>query len=521
MSDTSKAPGEEQMAELSRFAEIRLDQDQHSAILETAPPLLHRALVYLITLLVVIGLGVAIFGKIDVVVTAPARIEPEGSTVPVQALQGGVITRVHVAPGQAVQAGAPLLELDPEEAGFALDSLRRRVSQSQEEMARLRAAAALLQSIEVTPTQIQEADIVALTRTGEGVDLVNGLRAAAGQLATAERRQREDLGEKQKLTDLEVGQLRSAMELLRQNLATSEREMATAQRELTARRALYEALADLAKTGNVTRVRLTEAQTAIALAERDLNALVRRQGDTQLELSNKELRITAALSALSDAKRLLEQEVNRTRAGFAQARDVVASHRGRLGVRMADLEAELSRQQDAVKLKEHEVGLLHITARVSGTVTDLAFPAPGARVAAGTKVATIVPDNTPSVILATVPSRDVGFVRPGIEARLKLDAYPFQQFGTVPARVTHVFPIPERPEFRVRLVLLQSFILVDDMQVPVFPGLAGHVDLLTQRERIYRLFLRRALVALHASPPAEPLPPAGTPAAAPAAAPAH
>lgn len=517
MAGQPEEPTQDEMAELARFAEIRRGSDGGSALLETAPGSLQRALVYLLSALVVIGIAVAIFGRIDVVVTAAARIEPEGSTVPVQALQGGIITRVHVAPGQRVPAGHLLMELDTEEAGYALESGRRRLGLQREELERLRRATGLLQAIEAKAEQVDEADVMALTRTGEAVDLVNGLRAAGVQLALVRQRQRDELAERLRLMDMESGQLQTAITALIRSLESGQREVATAERELAARRSQRDGLEELARNGNVTRIRVAEAQTQIAVAERDLNALHRRRTDTEVDIANKRLRISALQSGVADARRQLGQEVEKAEAAFAQARDLVASHRGKLVAKIADLEAEAGRQQDTVKIKEQEVNLHRVVARIGGVLSDVAFPAPGARVAAGTRVATLVPADTPNVIIATIPSRDVGFVRPGIEARLKLDAYPFQQFGTVPALVTHVFPVPERPEFRVRLALQQEFIQVNNDHIVLFPGLSGHVDLLTQRQRIAELFIRRASKILSPDPATPAAQPPAVPNTAPAA----
>ena len=94
------------------------------------------------------------------------------------------------------------------------------------------------------------------------------------------------------------------------------------------------------------------------------------------------------------------------------------------------------------------------------------------------------------LLFAAVPNSDVGFVRAGVEGRIKVDAYPFQQFGTLPARVRTVLPGFGRDNnFTVRLDLLQSTIARKDGDLPLFPGLAVEVELFTARQRLINLVL--------------------------------
>jgi membrane fusion protein (multidrug efflux system) len=62
----------------------------------------------------------------------------------------------------------------------------------------------------------------------------------------------------------------------------------------------------------------------------------------------------------------------------------------------------------------------------------------GAYVAEGAQLATVVPADDLIVIAEFSPSLTLGRVRPGQKAQLRLDAFPWAQFGSVPATVTRV-----------------------------------------------------------------------------------
>jgi HlyD family secretion protein len=62
----------------------------------------------------------------------------------------------------------------------------------------------------------------------------------------------------------------------------------------------------------------------------------------------------------------------------------------------------------------------------------------GTVAAPGTILMTLVPGGDNLVAEVWVSNQDVGFVRPGQEAKLKLAAFQFQKYGLVSGRVLHV-----------------------------------------------------------------------------------
>lgn len=92
-----------------------------------------RRVAYLIMGLFVIALAWSILGKIDIVAVAQGRIVVSERTKLVQPLQNSVVKRVLVQDGDTVQAGQPLIELDPTAAAadkvIVEDQLRAAVSE--------------------------------------------------------------------------------------------------------------------------------------------------------------------------------------------------------------------------------------------------------------------------------------------------------------------------------------------------------------------------------------------------------
>jgi hemolysin D len=94
-------------------------------------------------------------------------------------------------------------------------------------------------------------------------------------------------------------------------------------------------------------------------------------------------------------------------------------------------------QQDWVK-QEYKNGLLELKSSQAGIVKDLATHTIGTVVSPGTVLLSIVPENEPLVAEVMVKNDDVGFVYLHEKVKLKLAAYPFEEYGMLDGVVTRI-----------------------------------------------------------------------------------
>ena len=121
-----------------------------------------------------------------------------------------------------------------------------------------------------------------------------------------------------------------------------------------------------------------------------------------------------------------------------QLQDALAGRADPLQV--AEARARLAQVEAAVVAAERTLDAAMIVAPVDGQVIRLAARGPGQALQPGELVAEVAPAGAPLVLVARVANRDVGRVRVGQRARVKIDAYPHQRFGALAARVTYVAP---------------------------------------------------------------------------------
>jgi hemolysin D len=103
--------------------------------------------------------------------------------------------------------------------------------------------------------------------------------------------------------------------------------------------------------------------------------------------------------------------------------------------RTAALQKLASLKQQIAKDRQRE-NYRRLVAPINGTVQNVKIHTPGAVVAAGDTLMTIVPDDAGIEVDAQVQNMDIGFVREGQNVEIKLDAFPFTRYGLVRGKVT-------------------------------------------------------------------------------------
>jgi membrane fusion protein (multidrug efflux system) len=158
-----------------------------------------------------------------------------------------------------------------------------------------------------------------------------------------------------------------------------------------------------------------------------------------------------------------------------------------LGREAADLEGEEKVEQAAVRRLEQEIELRNIRAPVAGRVEEVVELHRGAVLRAGDKLATIVPAGEPRAV-ALFPAAAVGRIRPGQSARVRLEGFPWTQYGLLRATVSAVGNEADGGLVRVELAIDAD----PDSPIPVQHGLPGSVEIAVERLSPAVLVLRAA-----------------------------
>ncbi|NBV19038.1 HlyD family type I secretion periplasmic adaptor subunit [Janthinobacterium sp.] len=138
--------------------------------------------------------------------------------------------------------------------------------------------------------------------------------------------------------------------------------------------------------------------------------------------------------------------------------------------------------------------LLRLTAPVDGTVQQLKLHTVGGVVPAAQALMQIVPRQGRLEIDAVLENRDVGFVQEGQAVAIKVDAFDFTKYGTVPAVVSSVSRDAVEDDkkglvYAVRITLRQPAIVIDGRVVQLSAGMAVRAEIRTGTRRVIEYVL--------------------------------
>ena len=114
-----------------------------------------------------------------------------------------------------------------------------------------------------------------------------------------------------------------------------------------------------------------------------------------------------------------------------------------------------------MKKLEDNLNRTVITAPVDGVVKNLFFVTEGGVIKPGGAILDIVPTKDSLIVEARLPNSDIGFVKPGQSAVIKLSSADSVNFGQIDGTVTQISPDTEEDEDDKRIVFYKILIETD------------------------------------------------------------
>ena len=387
--------------------------------------------------------------RVDDVTRADGRLVPSGRMQVVQHLEGGLVTAIHVKPGDPVDVGSPLLTLSPVQAGSERDSRSEQVEALRARRARLEA--------ESRGTEPRF--------DGPGKERSGAVYVATERAEFEQRRAR--LSADLATLDTQLAQRLKEVDEARTTLATSQRNL------------------------------------KLASEEREIVAtMVERGLEPRLEL----VRLDGRISELQGRVDSITVSIPRLDAAVAEIR---ARRESALRLFRAEASSELSRttsdlraQQELLPGLKDRVARTEIVSPAKGVVNRVAVTTLGAAARAGDPLVEIVPIDDTLVIEARIRAQDIGFVKVGMPARIKLGAYDYSIFGTMEGQVIQVSAdlVPgtseqEPPAYLARVETRSPPPQRNGKPVAILPGMQASVDIITGNKTVLD-YLSKPIVAV-------------------------
>jgi len=248
-----------------------------------------------------------------------------------------------------------------------------------------------------------------------------------------------------------------------------------------------------------------------------LIALEERQLDTQLEtLRSQEVTLVGRRDVLDQRKltqatilsemKMLVAQGGFQRLQYLQQQDQLfelekqlndlqeQENRLRLQAQEVELRSRKSMDQMRNRLRQAELQLQYqnVVAPVSGVVFDPQVREQGV-ISGGERILSIVPQKG-LYAEVFVPNKDIGFIKSGQQAKVRVDAFPFTRYGELPGSVTQIAADALAPDgsadfyrFPVKLTLERSFLESDGQSIPLKAGMAITTNLKLRDKRVISL----------------------------------
>jgi hemolysin D len=434
------------LADRNLSADLRAFLPPSLEIMERPPHPAAGWLLRVLAAIVAAALAWGVLGKVDVISVAEGKIIPSGKVKEIQPLSGGVVAAIAVAEGQRVEEGQVLVELDPTQTRADEARLLAETATAKARRDRRLALVGLLR----LPPDEPIPDEAVVGHPSLGGDRGNGLTLLEEYRAILFQRQGLESQIRERRHELAGSQV-----LVRQYMANE---------PLALKR--LEALASLHE-GNM--VGLTELVSAQAYHNEQVFGL-----DAENQRS-EQLR-----AAIVSAERQLGAQVAQSLAGAIDELDELERQLGAIG-------QELLKARD---LSEKQT----LRSPVGGTVKGLAANTVGGVVSPAQVLMEIVPRGETLEVEAFLGNQDIGHVKAGQKAEIKVATYPFTRYGVINAEVSHVAEDATVDEtlglvYRLRLALEKDHIMVDGREEPLMPGMAVTAEIATDKRRVIEFVL--------------------------------
>lgn len=339
----------------------------------------------------------------------------------------------------------------------------------------------------VTSVQVREGDVVHAGQplveiSGEQVSASLGDTdaAVAAQLQIKRNNLQDDLGNQQRLADLQAQDLRSRLALLHRQIAQMKQQVALQRQRADSAMKLYDQWAKVSKTGVVSQLQLLQ------------------QHDTALQN-------LVQLKELNGQAFQLRQQAEQLQGQLNQLPPTVSGKRNNTEGQLADVVQSLA--QNAA----HRAVLLRAPA--DGTVANVLVHS-GQTVTAQQPLLTVLPAHAQLLAELWVPSKAVGFIHTGEPVVMRYQAYPYQKFGQHVGRVREVSRSAvsatevsrllgqniNDSRYRVEVALDGQGVMAYGKRESLRPGMTLNADVLLDRRRLIEWVLEPLYGFTHGLP---------------------
>ncbi len=455
-------------------------------------PIWSRAILWGLMSITTISIVWASVAKIEEAVPAQGKLEPTATVKEVQAPVGGVVKAIYVEDGQQVKTGDRLISFDPTAAVAQLTALMKvRNALAQENQfyrAQMRRPADAITTEQATIQMGLPPELMSLVKSRAALTAENQLfKTQIGdrpQGIQLNGQQIDRLQSHQAELSSRAAVAQSEVEQLIRQLHQTQIQLASAQDTLTMNREILQNLDSLAKEGALPRIQYLKQQQEVRTNKAEAAQLRQEQERLLLAINQAKSKLKNTIEL--DRKEVLTQIADNDKA-IAEIDTQLTKAILENDKRLAETDSQISQTKMNLRYEE-------IVAPSEGTVFDLQARTPGFVANASQPLLKIVPNDalTAKVFLT---NRDIGFVKEGMNVDVRVDSFPFSEFGDVKGKLVWIGSDALPPDqihpyyrFPAKVRLEQQSLLINGRSVPLQSGMSVNANVKVRDRRVINIF---------------------------------
>ncbi|WP_315784922.1 HlyD family efflux transporter periplasmic adaptor subunit [Fischerella sp. JS2] len=450
--------------------------------------ILPRAVVWTLIGMTTAGVIWASVAQFEEAIPAQGKLEPEGAVTEVQAPVAGVAKRILVKDGQQVKQGDLLLALDPTVDNAEQTSLQK-----------IRAALMAenqyyqMQMTGKTPANSKllaslPAEQAFLTKHRAELAAENQLYrlqlqgAGTGAPLTPEQQQRLQSAQSEVRSRISAAKLE--VDQLQKQLKQTQVQLVSAKELLAVEKTILADLTVLANEGGIARNQYYKQQQQFVSRQAEVDRLLEEEKRLQYAITQADEKVNNAI-ALSQNELLTKIADNQKR---------IAEIDSQLTKAIVDNEQQIAQIDSQISKTQQNLRYQELKAPVSGTVFDLQARNPGYVTNSSAPILKIVP-NQSLVAKVFITNRDIGFVKEGMNVDVRIDSFPYSEFGDVKGKLVWVGSDALPPDniypfyrFPAKVVLERQYLMISDRQVNLQSGMSVSTNIKLRKRNVASIF---------------------------------
>jgi HlyD family secretion protein len=403
-------------------------------LLDALPRVWTRGLLYFLVAFATIVLPWAMLSKVDETGSARGRLEPKGKTIRLDAPVAGTVAAIQVKEGEAVKTGQSLLSLESE----------------------------------LVSAELQQAQ----AKLDGQLNRVTQLKVIKNQLEIAIRTQRLQSQAQESEQLAQINQTQQRLNSVRKLYPLEQNRQQLAHNDVQRYQGLF-------KAGAVAKVKVEEAERAMIESQRQIEQvqsdIKQAQAELEKQQSAYERVVRTGELTILESQRQLED----------------------LQSQIVGLQSEIAQTNNQLESLQFQLQQRVLRAPITGMIFQLPIQRAGAVVQPGQMIAQIAPQGIPLVLRAQMAPQQSGFLRKGMQVKIKFDAYPFQDYGVVEGRLSWVSPDSKIIEtdkgkietFELEVTLDKPYIQTVKKRIVLTPGQTATAEVIVRQRRVIDFIL--------------------------------